>query len=89
MYMNRGAFQTFFGNRRSDLHLRVFAALVQQCEMKQPSQPSGIQLRREPSVLAGYGIFWSRAHVFKELEFVARSLPRLERRTFSRLELAS
>ena len=35
------------------------------------------------------GCFWSRAHVFKELVFVGRSLPRLERRTFSSLELAS
>ena len=35
------------------------------------------------------GCFWSRAHIFKELEFVARSLPRLEHRTFSSLELAS
>ena len=40
----------------------------------------------EPSIWAGYGMFLI---VFKELEFVARSLPRLERRTFSSLELAS
>ena len=48
----------FCGNRRSDLHLRVFAAPVQLCEMKQPSLLTpGIQLRREPSILAGYGMF--------------------------------
>ena len=66
-----------------------FAAPVQECET-QPSPPSpeysfAVNLRFWPDT----GWFWPRAHVFKELEFVARSLSRYECRTFSSLELAS
>ena len=66
-----------------------FAALVQECET-QPSLPTHdysfvVNLRCWPDT----GWFWPRAHVFKELEFVARSLSRYECRTFSSFELAS
>ena len=74
------------GIRRLDLYFRVLLILCR-------------DVRRSPSLAYSFavnlrfwldtGCFWSRAHVFKELKFVARSLPRLERRTFSCLELAS
>ena len=51
--INRHGIPTFCSNRRLELHLKVFAATVQECQI-QPSQPTpGIQLRREPSILAG------------------------------------
>ena len=86
----RHGIPTFGSNRRLDLHLKVFAAPVQECSI-QPSQPTpGIQLRREPSILAGYGMFLGTCPCFQGA-WIRSSLTAKTRacRTFSSLELAS
>ena len=71
-------------------HSRRFAAPQGFAAPVQPSIPTpecsfAVNLRLWPDT----GWFWPRAHVIKELEFVAPSLSRFECRTFSSLELAS